>query len=83
MNVHKQHNFFVSVHTSARLINPAQLAESIFLIVTLLMGPCQATPAGSASLLHKAQFCNARRYILYRGTNTNFFKLFEYCEWVL
>ena len=50
LNVHKKHNFIVSVHTSARWVKSAQSAEPTFLIPTLLIGGC-AGDSGTAGRL--------------------------------
>ena len=46
INVHKKHNFFLSIHTDAGLV---KLVEPI-----LLMGALPATPKEPASIYHKA-----------------------------
>ena len=38
MDMHKNQNFIVSVHTSARWVKPAQPSEPIFLTPMLLIG---------------------------------------------
>ena len=49
VDVHKKDNLFVSVHTSAPLVKPAQPVEPIFSTPTLLMGALLATPEEPAS----------------------------------
>ena len=45
MDVHKKHNFLVSVHTGVRWVKPAWSAEPIFEVPALLMGTPRQAPA--------------------------------------
>ena len=56
MDVHKKHNFMVSLYTGARWVKPAKPAERIFLTLTLLMGALWVTLPEPASITTKQEF---------------------------
>ena len=58
MDLHKNHNLFVTVHTRALWVKPACPAEPKYLTPKLLMGALPATPTEPASSLIINQICS-------------------------